>query len=878
MKRPEILEVFREDLKTYIQQLEESLERSSDEIQKEVREVAANLKSASLIIHEPSFEELGVALDLLCKEPLDKALFILEVKKIASLLTEMTEEKEAFSKDLLERILEASKEIRDILKKKKSSPIATNLGKDPAKSPFLEFTEDTAMVELFQAELENQSGILSEVLLEMENGDYSKISLMLRAAHSIKGAFRIVHSEKLGQLAHALEDWLIRKDNERKALSEQEVENVFGTIDLFAQIGKIEKNELAFYIDSKNEEIDNRIKYLITGKQEDPVSVKNQNFEKGEIEKPSNSKSMLPQDRVLKVTAQNLNRLMGLAGETVVESNWLFPFKESLFRIKKHLNFLSKNLDLFRASIGDFPLNEWAEHYLLDIYTEVSQCRTLLSEKIADFETYINRHANLSDSLYREVIDSRMRPFSDGTQGFSRLVRDLSKELKKKVRLEMKGLSTPVDREILEKLEGPLVHLVRNSVDHGIESPEQRLKQGKSEEGTIRIEAQQKSGMFVLTVSDDGAGIDLDLVKSKILANHLASIEILEKLQTHEIFEFLMLPGFSTAKTVTEISGRGVGLNVVRNVLQEIGGGIQITSQPGKGTTFCLQLPLTLSVIRALLVEVAGEPYAFPLVRIERTLSIPKSDIQTIENKRYYNFEGQNIGLIAACEILELGKEDALTEDLSVVVITDRNSSYGIIVDRFLGGREFVVEEIDSRLGKVPDISSGAFMEDGTPVFILDIEDLVRSSDHLLSEKLKGIPLHISPKKPEIIVKKKILLVDDSITVREAESRLLSKHGYEVETAFNGMDGWNAVRSRHFDLVITDVDMPRMNGIELVRAIRNDTKLKSLPVMIVSYKEDENDKKAGKEAGANYYLTKSSFHDDTLIAAVEELIGKAVRI
>jgi two-component system sensor histidine kinase and response regulator WspE len=236
--------------------------------------------------------------------------------------------------------------------------------------------------------------------------------------------------------------------------------------------------------------------------------------------------------------------------------------------------------------------------------------------------------------------------------------------------------------------------------------------------------------------------------------------------------------------------------------------------------------------------------------------------------------DGENVGLISAHQVLELPAYDPHDDVLSVLVLSDRFHRYGLVVDRFLGEHDLAVRPLDPRLGKVKDISAATLMENGTPVLILDVDDLVLSMDNLLSGgRLRKVTSGTVEQQAEI--RKRVLVVDDSITVREVERKLLENRGYEVDVAVDGMEGWNAVRAGHYDLVISDLDMPRMNGIELVTRIKHDQRLKTLPVMIVSYKDREEDRMAGLEAGANTYLTKSGFHDETLVRAVIDLIGEA---
>ena len=467
-----------------------------------------------------------------------------------------------------------------------------------------------------------------------------------------------------------------------------------------------------------------------------------------------------------------------------------------------------------------------------------------------------------------------MRPFADGIHGFPRMVRDLARDLEKQVRLEIQGPSTYVDRDILEKLEAPLTHLLRNAIDHAIELPEVRRAVGKPVEGTIRLEAQHSAGNLLITVSDDGRGIDLADLRNAIIQRKLTTPEAVEQMSESEVLEFLLLPGFTTKQTITEISGRGVGLDAVQAIVREVRGGIRIWTDLGRGTTFQMRLPLTLSIVRALLVEIGNEPYAFPLVHINRALKVATKDIEVVAGRQHFRFEDRQIGLVAANKIFGGTEHNHMGEQVSVVVIGNKENCYGVITEKFLGERELVIKPLDPRLGKIKDISSGALLDDGSPVLIVDVEDLIRSVEKSVEAgTLDGMQ---SGKNGKTLKKtKRVLVVDDSLTVRELEKKLLQTRGYEVEIAVDGMDGWNAARTGHFDLVVTDVDMPRMDGIEFVTLIKKDSNLKSLPVMIVSYKDRAEDRRRGLEAGADYYLAKASFHDEALLQAVVNLIGEA---
>ena len=491
-------------------------------------------------------------------------------------------------------------------------------------------------------------------------------------------------------------------------------------------------------------------------------------------------------------------------------------------------------------------------------------------------ETQNHRGSNLAHRLYNQALMVRMRPFADGLAALPRMVRDIARELGKQVAFEILGERTQIDRDILERLDAPLIHLLRNALDHGLESPEERIVAGKPAQGVIRLTASHHAGALQIVVADDGRGIDSARIRDKVVARGLASPETAERLSESELLEFLFLPGFSMKADVSHLSGRGVGLDVVQAMIRQVRGLVRVASQPGQGTQFKLELPLTLSVVRALLVEIGGEPYAFPFARILRTLKVARAELSTLGGREYFSLDDKQIGLVSAHQVLDCGQPPAVTDELSVVMLGSGQSVYGLVVDRFLGGRELVVQPLDPRLGKIKDIAAGALMEDGSPLLIVDVEDMVRSMEKLAAaDKLKGVERDAGPSATGR-QRRRILIVDDSFTVRELQRKVLEQQGYEVEVAVDGMDGWNVVRTGDFDLVITDIDMPRMDGIGLVGLIRGHAKLGSLPVMILSYKDREEDRRRGLDAGADHYLTKGSFHSDGLIQAVTDLIGGAV--
>ncbi|WP_414439916.1 hybrid sensor histidine kinase/response regulator [Burkholderia sp. 22PA0106] len=574
-----------------------------------------------------------------------------------------------------------------------------------------------------------------------------------------------------------------------------------------------------------------------------------------------------------RVRADSLNRLLSLSGESLVESRWLKPFADSMLRIRRSQHDAARALDSLYDKLAD-DLDPNHEAAINEVRQMLNDLQRAFAARIDDLDRFERRSSHIAEQLYDEALQCRMRPFGDATRAYPRVVRDLARSLGKRVRFSIVGESTQVDRDILDMLDAPLGHLLRNALDHGVETPEVRLARGKPAEASVTLEARHSAGSLLVSVSDDGPGADLSAVRAAIVRQRLTDEATAARLSDAEVLEFLLLPGFSMREQVTDVSGRGVGLDAVHEMVKRVRGAVRIFNEPGQGMRMVLQLPLTLSVIRSLLVEVGGEPYAFPLVHVRRALELERNGIDVLEGQQHFALDGRRVGLVTAHQLFDAGEPDAASSRTAVVVIGNEPETYGVAVDRFLGERMLVVQPLDPRLQKIRNIAAGALLENGDPVLIVDVEDLVRSIDKLIRggqlTKIRRDAAHTLAQR-----RKHVLVVDDSLTVRELERKLLEKRGYAVTIAVDGMDGWNAIRSESFDLVVTDIDMPRMDGIELVTLIKRDPALKGVPVMIVSYKDRDEDRRRGLDAGADYYLAKGSFHDEVLLDAVHDLIGDA---
>ena len=792
--------------------------------------------------------------------------------------------------------------------------------------------------DLYRGEVETHSKTLNDGLLALEEHpeDLDRIKALMRAAHSIKGAARVVQHGAAVEVAHAMEDRFVAAQTGARPLTPDDVQRLLEGVDMLGRLSPAAEAEREQAIAAAADDA-KRLVAAFAAAAAAPISspappaapapaaaVPAPPAPSAPPAPPASAGPLTPAspatvaapspradaaasqapaptgtpstpaapaapppgdagDRSLRLTAQAVTRLMGLAGEAVVATRWLEPFVREMSETKRRLAELSASLDRLETGLEQVRVPDNVTEALNVSQVHLERTRAELTERIASIEQFSLRQDTLAARLYREVLATRMRPFGELVEGFPRMVRDIARQLGKKVRLQVDGAATDVDRDVASLLDAPLNHVVRNALDHGVESPADRLAAGKPEVATIRLSAWHRSGMLLVEVADDGRGVDLAQVRRRVVERGLVDEATSQRLSEQEVLEFLFLPGFSTAARVTDISGRGVGLDVVLETMKKVGGRARIVNRPGVGLAITFELPVSLSVLRALLVDVGGEPYAFPLTRLDRVLVASAADMQTTEGRQYVSVavesgpatsqQRQHVGLATARQVLGVAGEVPGGDGVSVVMVRQGDQSFGIVVDRILGEEMVVVRPLDARLGKVPGVSAAALSFDGSPLLVLDVDDMLRSVEQILSSgALARVGTGQAQHGPR---RKRVLVVDDSITVREVERQTLEAQGYVVETAVDGMDGWNAVRTGQYDLMVTDVDMPRLDGIELVRRVRADRRFATLPIIIVSYKDREEDRLRGLDAGASYYLPKAAFHDRSFLQAVDELIGKA---
>ena len=768
-----------------------------------------------------------------------------------------------------------------------------------------------SMFDLFQTEVQQHCACLADGLIALEQNasDPKMVEPLMRAAHSVKGAARIINLDGAIGLAHSMEECLVRIQKGTEIPTASRIDELLRGSDILRSLADHKsEDEARAWLEQEAGPISALAEGLnlppkagvsavvvvapaatpaptaTTAPAATPVAPA---ATPAPATKPAPAVTPAPavvkvatppaatpsaasapsaaSDAAVLVSSSSLERLLQLSGEALVEARRLESIRRTLTRAKIAQRQLTAALDSLQVT----------GRHAGDAMTAVATSRDALDEALHQVEDHLRRGEELASALHNEAVSSRMRPFGDACGGLARSVRDVARTLGKEVRLIIAGEQVPVDREILRQLEAPLGHLVRNAIDHGIESPDERVAAGKTRQASLRVEARHHAGSLIVEVREDGRGIDRTNLRARIVSKKLSEASIVETLGDAELFDFLFLPGFSTAAAVTDISGRGVGLDVVQSMAHSVGGSIEVRSSPA-GTSFAMRLPVTLSVVRAAVISIAGETYALALARLERIDRIARSELKTVEGRLTTVIRGEIVGLVHATEILQLkaSTQSESADELAIVSVLAGSRTVGFVVDSFLGEEDLVVRRMDARLGDVAHVDAASIRENGDLLLILDADDLVQSALQLLEQgKLRGDEGRSAISKRK---QRRVLVVEDSITVREVERQMLLRAGYAVDTAVDGMDGWNAVQKVKYDLVVSDVDMPRMNGIEFVRKMRADRRYETLPVVIVSYKDREEDRIAGLEAGASAYLTKGSFQDQSFLQTIADLIGAAV--
>lgn len=478
----------------------------------------------------------------------------------------------------------------------------------------------------------------------------------------------------------------------------------------------------------------------------------------------------------------------------------------------------------------------------------------------------------MTDSLLHDVREMHLLPFSSLLEVLPRFARELAHDQGKEVELVIQGGQIEVDRLILEEMKDPFIHLLRNCIDHGIEKPAVRQQKRKPRHGTISVYICQKdSGKVEILIGDDGAGIDLAKVKAAARKLGILSAEGAEKLGEQEATALIFQSGVSTSPIITDVSGRGLGLAIVREKVERLGGDITLESRPEAGTSFRIVLPLALATFRGVLVRAGEHLFVIPTINVERVTRVASKEVQTVENRETIPLGAAAAALVRLCEALGIPRKDSASgpaDHVQAVVLRLGGERVAFAVDEILGEQEVLVKSLGRQLARVRNVAGASILGTGRVVPVLNAPDLMKSAVKLAMSP--HAPVAAEP--PVEAKKRSILVVEDSITSRSLLKNILESAGYRVATAVDGVEAYTALKTGTFDLVVSDVDMPRMNGFDLTAKVRADKRLAELPIVLVTALESRKDRERGVDVGANAYIVKSSFDQSNLLQVVQRLI------
>lgn len=546
------------------------------------------------------------------------------------------------------------------------------------------------------------------------------------------------------------------------------------------------------------------------------------------------------------------------------------PAKRAPAAVEQTIRVDVKRLDHLMNLIGELVL---AKNRLIKINDDVEE-RYEGEEFLEELNQVVSIVSLVTTDLQIAVMKTRMLPIGKVFNKFPRMIRDLSRELNKKIELEIKGEDTELDKSIVEEIGDPLVHIIRNSCDHGIEATADRIAKGKDEVGTIGLKAYNEGNAIVIQIDDDGKGLDVEMLKNKSLEKGLITEKEADNMTDKEAFGLIFKPGFSTAASVTNVSGRGVGMDVVKTNIEKLNGIIDIDSEIGVGTSMKLKIPLTLAIIQALLVGVQEEHYAIPLASVLETVRISKEEIYTVENRSVMRLRDDVLSLVHIGDIFEVERVIDTSEHAYVVVLGLGASKLGLIVDSLVGQEEIVIKSMGEYLQGIEGIAGATIRGDGGVTLIVDVAALMQIAKGVKSTAMQEDTDDGSSNEKTKASDYAIMIVDDSKTDRTIMRKALEPLGVTLVEASDGQEALNTLKAgeQHFDAMLIDIEMPRMDGYTLATEIKKYNRYKNLPLIAVTSRTGKSDRMRGVESGMVEYITKP-YSADYLSSVVQRNVN-----
>lgn len=729
------------------------------------------------------------------------------------------------------------------------------------------------LITIFKIESEERLTTLEHGLIELEKRSEDKELLrkLNREAHTLKGAARVFGFTEIQDLAHRMEDVFEAILSGKIAFDSYCMERMLKGIDTLRML--LEGNLLGEGSRSDIVEVMEELQSVLSKREGEKEE--NKPIREGLLPsqgEPSSSSD--PEGSYLKVSLSRVDRILYLTGEILIQRMNARARISQARRILRWIKQIRRSFLNFKELMREGSAASTREWMKLFSQWEVQLER--LKEEYQRFYDQISSEAfhldPVIDQLQIKARELKMIPLSTIFESFPRMVRDLASQKRKEVQLILSGGEIELDRKVIERIKSSLIHLLRNAVDHGIEEPEKRVSLGKPRQGTLKVSAVNEGDRVILSLEDDGKGIDLEEVKENVLRKGLLREEELLRMTEREVLDLVFLPGYSSSPVVTELSGRGMGLDIVMQEITQLSGRVSLETQKDRGTRFTLSLPLSIAILRALLIGVGEMRFFLPLTSVTKVLRTGREAISTIDGKMSISFEDRLIPLIDLRKVLGLkGVHEASEmkgEMFWVVVVTNFKRQIGLIVDEVLGDEEVFLKSLGKHLGKVKLVSGAVIRLDGEVVLVLDVEDLLNYRSYSVAPTGREVSTLRSVQK-----KARILVVEDAFSTRELERSILEHHGYLVDTAVDGLDALNQVSRNSYDLILSDIDMPRMDGFELCQTLRKSEAYKDIPFVMLTSFQREEDRRKGMEVGASAYLVKGLFDQTHLLETIDRLIG-----
>ena len=568
----------------------------------------------------------------------------------------------------------------------------------------------------------------------------------------------------------------------------------------------------------------------------------------------------------IRVDVNKLDALINLMGEVV-------STHKKIETHARHIHKLFLELDDFQSAVEqkkqafsqDHPQARSLETFLDSLHGRTKQ----LNQEI---HQYLGQFQPLMTQMQERSLDLRMVPLSTVFDGLHMVVRDLCRDSEKTVFLEITGGETEMDKKMTEHLTDPLLHMVRNCIDHGMEAKQVRLEAGKPAHGTIRIDAGIDGGRVHIRIADDGGGIPVEKVAKKALSRGLVTPSVLKEMTPSQVAQLIFNPGLSTAEIITDISGRGVGMDVVReNIENTLNGVITVDTLPGQGTTFHIQLPETIAIIHVFLVTLNSMCYAIPANHVTEIVSIPGNEIFNAQDQAVLRLRGELVPVVSMGDVLGHPPLPDVEDETSLLILISGQGDdrLGMIIDNLLSEEEQVVKPLPLHMRGMHLVTGAILSDTHGIILVLHMLHMVEQAKKL--QKMDA-PVFQEACTHEIS-HPRILVVDDSITTREIEKSILESHGYDVTLATDGMDGFKKASEFAYDLIVSDVDMPNLDGFAMTKKIRSTDMHAHTPIIIVTARDSQADMKKGITSGANAYIVKGDFHKNNLLETIESLLG-----